>query len=89
MTKNKEVDKFTFSTGLDSLDDIKHDCVTLHAQVVLDVFHSGDERYLLPIKVQDLSRHSSTMYTLHSCKDNSFKPRDPKRGGFGNPGIVT
>ena len=24
--------------------------------------------------VNDLSRHSSTMYTLHSCKDNSFKP---------------
>lgn len=47
------------------------------AQVVLDVFHSGDERYMLPIKVQnvnDLSRHSPTMYTLHSCKNNAFKP---------------
>ncbi len=47
------------------------------AQVVLDLFRSGDEKYLLPIKVtnvKDLSRHSTTMYMLHSCKDDSFEP---------------
>jgi hypothetical protein len=47
------------------------------AQVVLDVFRSGPELYLLPIKVQNANapdRHSATMYTLHSCADNAFTP---------------
>jgi hypothetical protein len=47
------------------------------AQVVLDVFRSGPERYLLPIKVQNVhapGRHSPSMYALHSCADDAFEP---------------
>jgi hypothetical protein len=47
------------------------------AQVVLDVFRSGPELYLLPIKVQNVhapDRHSASMYTLHSGADDAFTP---------------
>ena len=43
------------------------------AQVIIDVFHSGKNLYILPIKVW--KRFSPTMYMLHSWeKGNKFKP---------------
>lgn len=42
------------------------------AQVILDVFSSGDDFYIRPIKV--LNRFSPTMYMLHSFRDESFHP---------------
>jgi len=42
------------------------------AQVILDVFHSNEKLYLLPIKV--FERYSPTMYMLHSWKNDVFRP---------------
>lgn len=42
------------------------------AQVVLDIFNSGGELYVLPLKV--FERTSPTMYMLHSWEGDEIKP---------------
>ncbi len=48
------------------------DAIHNTAQVVVEVYKSEGKRYILPIKV--LERYSPTMYTLHSCADDAFRP---------------
>ena len=42
------------------------------AQVILDIFRSNENFYLLPLKV--FKRYAQTMYTLHSWENDIFRP---------------
>ncbi|HME54909.1 MAG TPA: PEP/pyruvate-binding domain-containing protein [Candidatus Lokiarchaeia archaeon] len=48
------------------------DAIMDTAQIIIDVFHTDEHRYIQPLKV--FRRHSPTMYMLHEMADDQFIP---------------
>ncbi len=48
------------------------DAIQNTAQVVRDVFRSGEKLYILPVKAD--GRYTSTLYMPHLCEDDHFTP---------------